>query len=250
MREPIRKRIIIDLESPQKGPVSPRPGQVVKGSSRSVWPRVLLFVVAIAILGGMVAAFGAFYWWQYFQTTPGYTLAVMIDAAQRSDSQTFDRLVDDESIAMGMITKISDKASSQFGMAFSGPVRKQVERLLPSLLPGVKQKLRAEIEAEIRELGGKSQKPFVLIALGVSRLVTITTDGSTAKAIATLNDRRVEILLRLDNEQWKVVDFNDDVLTQKIVNDVLNDLPTVGGLNIDNILKPGRNQNAVTSNSH
>ena len=198
-----------------------------------------------------ITALAGFFWWQYFQTTPGYTLAVMIDAVQKNDTETFDRQIDDESVARNMVATINDRTASQYGLALNGPLRRQVERLLPSLLPALRQRLHSAIQAEIKQLsGGSEQKPFILIALAVSRLATITTEGSSARATATVQNRKVEVVMRLDNEQWKVVGFNDDVLTQKIVEDVVGSLPTIGGLNIENILNPGKKQDTFNPGSH
>lgn len=251
MQEPIRKRIVIDFEQPRNGPSKRVQGRTSKNQHRRLWPKVMLISAALGVFCVMVVACAGFFWWRYFQTTPGYTLAVMIDAAQKNDSETFDRQIDDEAVARGMVANISDKAASQYGLTLNGPLRKQVERLLPSLLPALRQRLHREIENEIRELTAASgQQPFILIALAISRLTTITTDGSSAKATATFQNRKVELLMRLDNEQWKVIGFNDDVLTQKIVNDVVGNLPTMGGLNIDNLLKPGKKPGNESSNSH
>ena len=41
---------------------------------------------------------GAFLWWQHYQTTPAYSLAVLVDAAQRNDMTGVDKIVDTDKI--------------------------------------------------------------------------------------------------------------------------------------------------------
>ena len=251
MEDPIRKRIVIEFDDPKRVPANFARRSTPSKTLPRLWPKVVLVVVALGILSVMIAAVGGFFWWRYFQTTPGYTLAVMIDAVQKNDTETFDRQIDDESVARNIVATINDKAASQYGLSLNGPLRRQVDRLLPSLLPALRQRLHAAMQAEIKQLsGGSEQKPFILIALAVSRLATITVDGPSGRATAMVQNRKVELAMRLDNEQWKVVGFNDDVLTQKIVEDVVGSLPTIGGLNIDNILNPAKKQNTFNPNSH
>ena len=61
------------------------------------------------------------------------------------------------------------------------------------------------------------------------KLVTITTDGDKARAIAPLPNRTIELGLQRDGDFWKVTEFKDEVLLQRVVDSVMKDLPAIGG---------------------
>lgn len=247
MEQPIRKRIVINLDPRADQHIVHQRAPAPNGARR-IWPKIILFIAAFCVLLVMLSSLGLFLWWRNFQTTPAYSLALMIDAAQRDDTEAFARQVDDEALAKNMIASLSDKAAAQYGLALSSSMRTQIEKLLPSLLPQLKQTVHREIAREVKEFAGKAEdKPFIIIAMAVARLANITTDGKTAEATATVRDRKVELAMHFDGEQWKVVDFKDDVLTQRIVDGVMKDLPSIGGIELGNIVKP-RKQPAVTAN--
>jgi hypothetical protein len=201
----------------------------------------VLFAAACCILVGLFSAFGVFLWWRHFQTTPAYALALMIDAAQRDDMEAFAGQIDEEAVAKSIIADLSQRAAGHYGLTLSSTLHRQVEKLLPTLLPEFKQIMHREMVKEIQEFSGKAEhRPFIVIALAVTRFVNITAQGNSAKATATVHDRKVEIAMHHDNERWKVVDFKDDVMTQKIVETVLKDLPAIGGFDLGNIVKPGK----------
>jgi hypothetical protein len=227
MDEPVRKRIVINLDSPPVGPMA-------RGKTKtSRWPKVLALLATFIVLGVVLALVGVFFWWRHFQTTPTYTVALLIDAAQRDDMQAFEKLIDDEEIAKNMIAAVAEKAAGRYGLALSGSVQTQIDRLLPTLQPKLKQTIHEEVAREIKEFASKSQpKPFPLIAVAVPSFVNITTNGDTAKASAALNNRTVEMTLKRDNDRWKVTEFKDDVLLQRVVDSVIKELPAIGGLDL------------------
>ena len=68
-------RIVIDLNAP-------RPK---RASKTRRWPRVLAVLGLVVLIVVVVVAVAGFVSWRYYQSTPTYTLALMIDAAQRND---------------------------------------------------------------------------------------------------------------------------------------------------------------------
>ena len=249
MDEPIRKRIVINLDQP----VKKRGGEkrTAVPTQRSIWPRVLLIATAVVVFISMLGAFGAFLWWRNFQSTPAYAIALMIDAAQRDDMDALSRQIDDDAIARSMVMNVGDKAATQYGLVVSGVLHKHVEKLLPSLLPELKQTMHREIAKEVKEFAARAEhKPFVVIAVSVPYLATITTEDKNATAAATVNNRKVELTMHLDNDQWKVVDFKDDVLTQRVVDSIVKNLPTIGGFDIGNIIRPSRRQSGNAADTH
>ena len=229
------ERIVINLDQPDGAPTTPR-GRVATRKRRR-WPRVLA-ILAVLVLGLIVvAAAGGFFWWRHYQTTPAYTLTLMIDAAQRNDAAEFQKRIDDDAIAKNMIATVSQKAAGRYGFALNSSVQSQIDKVVPSLLPQLKQTIHDEVVKEIKEFASKSQpRPFVFLVVAVPSLVTVTTEGDTAKATAKVGDRSIELTMQRDADRWKVTDFKDDVVVQHVVDDVMKQLPAIGGVDANSPL--------------
>jgi hypothetical protein len=229
--EPIRKRIVINLDSPGPG------GQVYNSKRHGRrWPKVLatLFVLIVLAIGSL--AVGGFFWWRNFQTSPEYSLALIVDAAQKDDMAALQKQIDDEAIAKNLITEVSQKASSRYGLAMNAGLQQQIDTMIPTLLPRLKDTIQSEVAKEIKEFASKSEpRPFILVALAIPRLVTITREGDNAKVTAPLPDRSVELGMTRAGDSWKVTGFKDDEFTQRLVDSVMKDLPAIGKVDLSNI---------------
>jgi len=225
--EPVRKRIVINLDSPPGvGPVA-RSAPTNKRQRR--WPKIIA-IFLLAVLGMMVAAgVGGYFWFRHYQTTPAYSLAILFNAAQRNDMTTLDSHVDSDQIASNMIATVREKAASRYGVMLSGPLQKQIDSLLPTFLPGLKQTVHEEVVKQIQELSpNATPKPVLLVALTVSSLAKIATEGDNANVTATVRDRTLALTMHRDGERWKVTDVKDDALVQRVVDDMMKQLPPLG----------------------
>lgn len=242
-----RKRIVIDLDGPAPaggppGSYAPR-AQVNRAPKRRGWPKVLgvLFLLMLLVVG--VVALVGFFVWRRYQSTPSYALALMIDAAQRGDVPEFQKRLDDEEIARNMVTAVSEKAAARYGLALSNTVKSRIDSTVPSVLQEIKPAIRDEVAKEIQTFAAKSKpQPFILLVIGVPSLMTITTEGDTAKASALISDRRFEIAMRRQGDDgWKVTGFKDDVVVQRVVDRVMAQLPAIGQVESQlPLVKPGR----------
>jgi hypothetical protein len=144
---------------------------------------------------------------------------------------SFEKQIDDDAIARNMISDVSQKAATRYGIAVSGTLQKQIDAMVPTLLPRLKDTIHQEVAKEIKEFASKSgPKPFILVAVAVPTLVNITAQGDKATAIAQLPNRKIELGLDRSADQWKVTAFKDDVLLQRVVDSVMKDLPAIGGV--------------------
>jgi hypothetical protein len=115
----------------------------------------------------------------------------------------------------------------------SDTLQKKIDGLLPTLLPQFKDRIHTEVAKEVKEFSSSAKsKPFVVVALAISSLVTITMDGDNARVTTPIANRPVEVALRRNGDRWKVVDFKDDVLVQRVVDSMMKDLPPIGGLDL------------------
>lgn len=221
----MRQRIVINLDGPdgKAGPRAPAPG-----GKRKRWRRVLALLALLVLIVAGVAAVGGFFWWRHYQSTPAYTLTLLIDAAQRNDLAEFQKRIDDDEIAKNMVASVSQKAAGRYGFGVNNSVQGQIDAIMPSLLPRLKQTIHEEVVKEIKELASKSEpKPFIFLVVAVPSLVNVTSEGDTAKATAKVSDRTIEFGMRRDADRWKVIDFKDDVVVQRVVDNVMKELPAI-----------------------
>jgi hypothetical protein len=233
-QEPIRKRIVINLDQkPGGGGGGGRiPGARAYEAPVKTrrWPKILAIFLIIIFVGVLAAVVGGFLYWRHYQTTPAYSLALIIDAAQHNDMPSFQKQIDDDAIAKNLIDEVNKKARDRYGIALTPALQKQIDTMIPSLLPRLKQTIHEEIAKEIKEFASKSEpKPFIVVAFAVPTLMNITTEGDKARATAALPNRTIELGLQRDGDRWKVTEFKDEVLLQRVVDSVMKDLPAIGG---------------------
>jgi hypothetical protein len=236
----MRKRIVIDLDAPQGGPAAR-----ARVDKRGRWRRILALLMFVVLFVVLAAIVGGFFGWRYYQSTPSYTLTLMIDAAQRNDVAEFQKRIDDEEIAKNMLASVSQKAAGRYGFALTSSIQQRIDTILPTLLPGLKETVHDEVVKEIKEFASKSEpRPFIFLLVTVPSLMKITTEGDTAKATAALGDRTIEMTMRRDSERWKVIEFKDDAVVQRVVDSVMKELPAIGTIDPNSPLlkKSARNR--------
>ena len=255
---PERKRIVINLDdaTPQARPqpVQPLPGHAYDAGDYGRGPRnaaayqtpvaptrsrakrgVGVFAVVL-LVGALALGVGGFFYWRSFQTTPAYSLALLVDAAQHGDTATFNSLIDVDKVAQNFVPQVTEKLSARYGGVLTGPVKLIVDGLIPQFLPNVKTQIREQLNQKVQEIGIKSKDyPFPLVALGTRWRTNITENGDMAQATVALKDRTVDLTLQRAGERWKVVGVKDDALAERIADQVAKKLPTpdttdVGGL--------------------
>src|SRR5215216_367368 len=196
----MRQRIVINVDGP--------PSEATKrvrapGGKGRRWLRVLAILAVLVLVVIVVAVVGGFLWWRNYQSTPTYTLTLLIDAAQRNDPAEFQKRINDDEIAKNMVASVSQKAAGRYGLAFNSSVQERIDNLLPSLLPRLKQTIHDEVVKEIKAFASKSEpKPFIFLLVTLPSLIKVTTEGDTATATTTATDRPIELTMRRDADRW------------------------------------------------
>jgi len=225
----MRQRIVINLDGQREGAKPVR--------KRRRWLRVLAILALLVLIGVVGAGVGGFFWWRHYQSTPAYAATLLVDAAQRNDLAAFEKLINDDEVAKNMVASVSQKAAARYGYALNSSVQQRIDGLMPTLLPQLKQTIHAEVVKELQDLAAKSEpRPFILLVVTVPRLMTVTTEGDTAKVKAPLPERTIEFTMQRDAEGWKVTEFNDDVLVQRVVDNVMKELPAIGAVDANSPL--------------
>ena len=227
-------RIVVNLESPAAS---------ARQRPRRRWARILALVAAV-IVGVIVLAFvGLFFWWRSYQNSPGYSLALLVQAAQRNDTQELAKLMDDEEIARNMVGRVSQKTSDRYGLAMNTNVKQRLDQVVSSSAPALKQTIHNEVINEVKELGGDAEpKPLAVLLIMIRSLVTVTTEGDVAKAAVNMSNRTFEMMMRRDGDRWKVIGFNDERVVQRVVDGVMKELPAIGEVDANSPLfkNPGK----------
>jgi hypothetical protein len=219
-----RKRLVISFEQPRGSK-----GAIRRRGRR--WPKIVAGLGIIVVLVAVLAAAGGYLWWRHYQTTPAYSLALLVDAVQRNDVTVVNEILDVDKIVDGLAGEVTEKSVGRYGGTLSPRQRRRVEALVPSLLPSVKQSVRDSLVQRLQEISEESPpRPFIILAIGLPYLVKITTDGDTAKAVAPVQDREIELTLQRNGKRWKVAAMKDDTVVPRIVDDIMKDFPAIGPL--------------------
>ena len=220
----MRQKIVINLEGP--------PGEGVKTArKRRRWPRVLGIFALVVLIGVLIAAVGGFLLLRRYQSSPTYSLALMLDAAQRNDVTGFEKRINDEEIATNMTASVSQKAAARYGYALNSSTQQQIDSAMPSLLPRVKQAVHDEFFNAMKAFAAApEQQSFITIISVVQKSMTVITDGDSAKATGKMAGHNIELAMRRDADGWKVIDVKDDLIVQRVVDSVMKDLPAIGNI--------------------
>jgi len=230
-------RIVVNFE--------PGTSPAARAKRRRRWPKVLAaLAICFVVLIAVIAAVGYFAW-RRFQSSPEYSVALLVDAAQRNDTDALAQRIDDNEIAKNMAATVSQKAVARYGVAITPAMQQQIDKVISSATPRLQQTIHDEVGKEVKSFaGGSEPKSFFAILASVPALVTITTEGDTAKASPKTTDHPIELTLRRDSDRWKVVALNDDALVQRIVDSLMKDLPPIGAFDSTNPLfkNPGKSR--------
>jgi len=181
------------------------------------------FVVVLVLVAG-----GIFFWWQHYKSTPGYSLAVLVDAAQRNDIVTIQSVIDADQLAKNFADEVTEKAASRYGVALGANAREQIRALTPILMPRMKESINETLAARIKEFSEKAEhKPFILVALALPYAVEIAVSDDNSKATVQAANQKIKLEMARSENGWKVVAYRDEEMVQRAIDQVIKDLPAI-----------------------
>lgn len=183
-----------------------------------------LWLIPVGLL--MAVLVGFFVWWQNFTTTPGYSLALLVDAAQQNDRAAFDRLVAVDRVIDNFISQGGQDSSLGVPASLVTSLRTQLQSMAPEAMATVREAVREEIRNRIIELSGSTRsRPFLVTALAIPFKAEINQNG----AIAQVKIDQVELVMEsLEGSDWKVTSLRDEELAGRVVKGIVKDLPRLG----------------------
>lgn len=218
-------RIVVNIE-PGKAPAQRKPRR---------WLKILAVLALVVTVIVLAIGVGGFLWWRNFQSTPGYSLALLMDAAQQGEMDEMAKYLDREQIVRNMMAKVSQKAVNRYGGLVSTTAQQKIEQAVTSL-PNLDPTIGIEVVSEMQSLAVSQPQPFFQRLTSVRAQVPVTVEGDTAKASANLGGRTVPLTMRRDANRWRVTSFDDEVVAQRIVDKIMKDLPPIGALDSTNPL--------------
>lgn len=205
-----RSRIVIDVDRARQESRARRRFGAGRGLRA-------LSVGALVALGVLVALLvGVFLWWGSYKKSPEYSLALLVDAAQRDDFRTVEQLIDGDAVAQALAPQVAEKLS---GTAPAGgdmaATRARIAAAMPQLLPRVREGVRDEVargvKAAAENVGGRL--PFFALALGMKRYADVVEEGDAAAVtLNAVEGRPLVLSMRRDGERWKVASITDEAL--------------------------------------
>lgn len=242
-----RSRIVVNVE-----PKPPEDGSAALGHRRGK-PRaprtggrrrraLLVGLVPFVVIALLVFGVG-YWWWQNFKSSPAYTLALAVDAAERDDREAFETLVDVEGVSRSVVPQVIERVrGGDNALSIPPQVRRQIAQNAQVWLPGVREQVRDVLMTETKglaERGGARDYPFIVRALALSRLGEAKTQegaagrDSTATVTYQVNERPVEFGLRGGDggegqPDWKIVSLKSDDLATRVAEQVGKTFPMMG----------------------
>jgi flagellar basal body-associated protein FliL len=218
-----RNRIVIDLNQPAGGP-----RRRARSGGGSRLGRVLILIGIVLALIVVALAAGGYFWWQHFKSQPSYTLALLVDAAQRDDKPEMDRILNMDKIAENFIGEVRSRLTT--GSLLNSVLPSQVDQVVAKITPQLKETLREALPGEIQRVTEPAKgKPFILIALSVPYFADVKQNGNAATADMKAGDEQIQLVLQQQGDgSWRIEAIRDDRLTNIIVDTARNGLTDRG----------------------
>src|SRR5258706_6512120 len=238
-----RNRIVIKLAEFQN-----RPGGSRRGLARAL---LIIAVVLLLLFAGVVG--GGYLWWRHYQNSPAYTLAVLADAAQRNDTATVDGILDTDRVCEDFISQVRQHAGGSVASAIGSVWPTQANSALQTLSPRLKQTVHDEMVKELKRVTEPAKgKPFVLLALGITRFADIKEENNVAQVKVDVNDEHLQLTMMPATQpgiaRWRVTAVQDEKMVKQITDEMTQNLPATAGSEIqdqlrkqvDKLKKPGK----------
>jgi hypothetical protein len=241
-----RNRIVINLDESQT------PGLRRKRRGRRAGRLLIIIVVVLVLIAGGVVG-GGYLWWRHYQDSPAYTLALLADAAQRNDTATVDGILDTDKVCDDFISQVRQHAGGSVATAIGSVWPTQANSALQTLSPRLKQTVHDEMVKELKRVTEPAKgKPFVLLALGITRFADIKEENNVAQVKVDINDEHLQLTMmpapQPGGARWRVTAVQDDKMVKQITDNMTQNLPATAGSEIqdqlrkqvDKLKKPGK----------
>jgi len=201
---------------------------------------IIIAVVLLLIVSGVVG--GGYLWWRNYQNSPAYTLAVLADAAQRNDMATVDGILDADRVCDDFISQVRQHAGGSVTSAISSVWPSGAGSALLTLSPKLKQTVHDEMVNELKRVTEPAKgKPFLLLALVITRFADIEEANKVAQAKVDVKDDHLQLTMlpvaQPGGPRWRVTAVQDDKMAKQIADDMTQNLPAAAGSQVQDQIR-------------
>ena len=187
---------------------------------------VALTLTVVVLIGGLI-------YYHQLKNSPQYSLALLVDAAKRDDTDEIDNIVDIDAVVEDFMPQVTAKAIELYGRGLSPEAIQKATILARPLMPAVKERAKAELPRVIRERTAKyGDVPFFAMVMGASKYLDIAVTDDVAVINSKLENHPLEVKMQWNGDRWHVVGVKDDKLAasiaQKIGQQIIA-IATLGG---------------------
>ena len=187
---------------------------------------VALTLAVVALIGGLI-------YYHQLKSSPQYSLALLVDAAKRDDTDEVDAIVDIDAVVEDFMPQVTAKAIELYGRGMSPEAIQKATLLAKPLMPAVKDRARAELPRVIRERTAKyGDVPFFAMVMGASRYLDIAVTDDIAVVNSKLENHPLEMKMQWNGDRWQIVGVRDEKvaagIAQKIGQQIIA-IATLGG---------------------
>jgi len=210
-----RNRIVINVDSNQ-----PR-------RKRGKLGKVLLIICLVLLLIFAGLGLGGYFWWQNFQNGPTYALASLVDAVQRNDEASVDKMLDVDKISSDFVKQVREKTAVSPQAAVLWP--SQADAASSAVSAKLKETIHDQLTTELRNLTDAAKgKPVFLIALGIPYFADVKQEGTSANATVNIKGEVIKLTMQSGDNRWSIVAVQDDKLAKIIADAIIKNLPATG----------------------
>ncbi len=241
-----RNRIVINLDESRSGG-GMRRGFAGKKTRGGLGRLLIIIAVVLLLLCGGVAG-GGYLWWRHYQNSPAYSLAILADAAQRNDTATIDSILDTDKVTDDLVSQVRQRATGSASSAIGSVWPTQADSAAASLSPKLKQTVHDELVKEVQRLSEQAAgKPFIVVALAITRFADIKEGNKVAHATVNIKDEQLQLTMQpaTTTGRWRITAVQDDKLATVIADSVKRNL-SPGALHdeiqkqLDKLKKPAK----------
>ena len=213
-----RNRIVINFDRPPGGSGKKQRG----GLARLL---LIIAVVLLLLIGGVAG--GGYFWWRHYQNSPAYSLAILADAAQRNDTATIDSILDTDKVTDDFVAQVRQRATGAASSTIDSVWPTQADSATSSISPKLKQTVHDELVKELERLSEPAAgKPFILVALAITRFADIKEENNVAHATVNIKDEHLQLTMQPATPpgRWRITAVQDDKLVTVIADSVRRNL--------------------------
>lgn len=200
-----------------KGVDAPKFSGYEQPRTPSKWKKIVGILAILLIVFLLVGTTVGYFYWQNVKFQPSYSLALLVDAAQRGDQKTIDQVLDTDAVIDDFVPQVAEKAIELYARNASPTDILKIQQQATPYLPEIKKAAREQVPALIREKTKPFESfPMWAIAIGASYYLDIRIEGDKAFVKSKIPDRPLEFTMRRKGDLWQIIAVKDEDLARRM----------------------------------